>query len=1575
MTHSTRKARQLTTVLVMLCMHAMALAQQDPYERRVGEDFIENTVFRFRTKYNRLYVDPEPGEFKTVVSPPIDVPPLIDGILEDPCWKIAGHTKSAFAIMRTKSAARKQTVMYVCHDDENLYMAIVNEEPHLKKLRMLSHHPAGKRHWKTAGMGDCMEMFLELGGVGGTGQIFQFIFNIHPGVTYEGLAPYVPWIETGVKLAGSVGAKRWICELAFPYRGFDAARTGRSSFAYDGPVRRGEIWGLRSIREGPKMGTQGERFVSTWTYNTTISNIIPFPTGIIVFEDRNALQNGRMNEVDPATGNPLHWRLVRRGLHTQAGLVFDGEAGQARLTAHAEEADGSALAIQTIRVLPNVGYKLKAKVKKTEGEGRVTVGVHQPVLEREFKDAGEWQTHEAEFFTEPQQKEVTVFVRVDGGSAAASIDEVAIEQQIYGAPQDAICLTGNSPRIDLNLDKKSLEKVRYTYREPGVDQERFPFRKQWTTGWTNGMADAGGTTGWIPVTKGSITSRDLTHEKVEWSHPRPQGGTLSLYPKGHEILFDLGRDYYLRAVELLPLVNVGNMTVSVKAEDGESFVLTSKLRGAGVLNPPSATLFGRLRRVNSVGRYVKLWFTPNGKYGHGLFFVRIWGEEKGDRTGIRRFRWKQGLVVPEEKYQQFRKLEGPVLMPSPQEVAWGEGEFVVRDGCRVCYLPGGRSETTAKCLVDEIQELFGIRARLVAEAGSATTDDAAGAIVLGEFYTDGLAAKLAQQRRWQLTADKPGIQGYFLSATPGAVLICGYDQAGTFYGVQTLLQLLIRRDETTAGARSVEVRDWPYIPWRFIDVRRPGTPTRGFIRALARLKVNGIFSNRGTGEIAKMCDDYFMFTPASGAGHSSGSPIEMDDDENWHFLGSGPGGRFRVNACPSDHRRYEFYGSRAAATAAGDLSEVNINTDEMDGGGAGGGGGARWNADRQCLTRKMTGDELFTEMVMRAYDLFRLQNLKLSMLDTMLVAGHEAAGGRGSFHDMYKARDLIPGDIHLYGRGGSSEVMLAKTLRGFERITLLQSRMPFLERGKINDAYDAPPGKRVWGVWNTVWGIAGPVDQILTGQFCRGMASVDGGAIIPFMSQAWNPDKPAVHTLEWALKIGNLQQRLGELALERELPSWRDGLRKQFFKIDVRDACNWSHIDPVPGDGKDWLDWGPNNDLRHLPRGDVEFDGIPFHVIDPETNQGRSFVRVACPREENGQALTVRSREIPVGRKAASLIFLRTNVGGGFLPGYRITYDDVGPQGRGGFLTVPLDAMGNGSSGYACYGIPYSPGRPSGAMDAPKASYKAAKHLMTELYSLFFRLAWLGTTGAGDPVKVTMHEWVNPYPERTIKSISVHCPPGRKSGRVEVLFAVTGIARTPRDLALWRDRTKLPRVPWNEVEIEPTDVPVIPSDGHWAEEEEQDPKTWLDAEDREICQVTGFYRDDRRWTNNRNFFKRMDNSCLANGGTIKLAYPQVCKKVALSGMFYWEYHSIKPHYGLTRFRRNDYVVEVSADGKTWQMVGAKEGICGEDGPHVHRLPATPIQYVRVRQSCARYWTPRTDRYSAARGITWLQLYK
>ena len=54
--------------LTLLVTGNSLVAEPDPYESLLNDDFIENTTFRFRTKFNRKYLETGPDEFKTLIS-------------------------------------------------------------------------------------------------------------------------------------------------------------------------------------------------------------------------------------------------------------------------------------------------------------------------------------------------------------------------------------------------------------------------------------------------------------------------------------------------------------------------------------------------------------------------------------------------------------------------------------------------------------------------------------------------------------------------------------------------------------------------------------------------------------------------------------------------------------------------------------------------------------------------------------------------------------------------------------------------------------------------------------------------------------------------------------------------------------------------------------------------------------------------------------------------------------------------------------------------------------------------------------------------------------------------------------------------------------------------------------------------------------------------------------------------------------------------------------------------------------------------------------------------------------------
>ena len=95
-------------------------------------------------------------------------------------------------------------------------------------------------------------------------------------------------------------------------------------------------------------------------------------------------------------------------------------------------------------------------------------------------------------------------------------------------------------------------------------------------------------------------------------------------------------------------------------------------------------------------------------------------------------------------------------------------------------------------------------------------------------------------------------------------------------------------------------------------------------------------------------------------------------------------------------------------------------------------------------------------------------------------------------------------------------------------------------------------------------------------------------------------------------------------------------LRKAGF-VDLRPFCNMGFRDEKEGDGKGgWSDQG-ENDLREFPVGIRYFGPVPFEVINPEENEGKSCIMLAgkhrpyFPKEVKG---------IRVGARARRLFFL-----------------------------------------------------------------------------------------------------------------------------------------------------------------------------------------------------------------------------------------------------------------------------------------------------------------------------------------------
>ena len=88
--------------------------------------------------------------------------------------------------------------------------------------------------------------------------------------------------------------------------------------------------------------------------------------------------------------------------------------------------------------------------------------------------------------------------------------------------------------------------------------------------------------------------------------------------------------------------------------------------------------------------------------------------------------------------------------------------------------------------------------------------------------------------------------------------------------------------------------------------------------------------------------------------------------------------------------------------------------------------------------------------------------------------------------------------------------------------------------------------------------------------------------------------------------------------------------------IDLRSAANMGFRDDVDGDGKGgWTDQG-DNDIRMLKTGRRPFASIPFDVIDPKDNAGKSCLVFAGP----GRPYFLTHAELPVGSGPHECLYL-----------------------------------------------------------------------------------------------------------------------------------------------------------------------------------------------------------------------------------------------------------------------------------------------------------------------------------------------
>jgi hexosaminidase len=172
----------------------------------------------------------------------------------------------------------------------------------------------------------------------------------------------------------------------------------------------------------------------------------------------------------------------------------------------------------------------------------------------------------------------------------------------------------------------------------------------------------------------------------------------------------------------------------------------------------------------------------------------------------------------------------PAIIPLPQKMTLQDGVFKLTAETRV--YADSASPTTADFLTAGLRPATGYPLKL-------STDSVAGTAIAGGIL---LTTKNADTNL--------GPEGYELTVAPDSVVIRAPTQAGLFYGVQTLFQLLPPEIFSTNLVKDVawqvpcvQIQDWPRFKWRgfMLDVSRhffTKAEVETFLDAMALHKMN-----------------------------------------------------------------------------------------------------------------------------------------------------------------------------------------------------------------------------------------------------------------------------------------------------------------------------------------------------------------------------------------------------------------------------------------------------------------------------------------------------------------------------------------------------------------------------------------------------------------------------------------------------------------------------------------------------------------------------------------------------------------
>lgn len=177
------------------------------------------------------------------------------------------------------------------------------------------------------------------------------------------------------------------------------------------------------------------------------------------------------------------------------------------------------------------------------------------------------------------------------------------------------------------------------------------------------------------------------------------------------------------------------------------------------------------------------------------------------------------------------------IIPVPKELKMLEGRFTISPSTAIVVenLKNAETTFTATELASEIKSEMNFSPRIAVKSTS-------GSIVLCLVNRDTKAMKMIASQKRSIPSTL-GDEGYMLNISPTQIIIAAPTEAGLFYGVQSLKQL-IRTDRSGNSIPCLSITDKPTLRYRgwMDDISRGPIPTVEFIkkeiRTMAEFKQN-----------------------------------------------------------------------------------------------------------------------------------------------------------------------------------------------------------------------------------------------------------------------------------------------------------------------------------------------------------------------------------------------------------------------------------------------------------------------------------------------------------------------------------------------------------------------------------------------------------------------------------------------------------------------------------------------------------------------------------------------------------------